>query len=223
MIRVGIFVFPDVEILDFAGPYEVFSVANRLASAGEADCGEANRRFEVFLVAETKVPVTTRYGMKVDPHFDFSTHPSVDLLVVPGGPIDAVRRNRAALEWLGRTAVATTITASICTGAFLLAEAGLLDELRATTHWEDAADLRQQFPKVAVVDDAVWVDEGRIVTSGGIAAGMDMCLHLVERLYGRELARRVARQIVYEWRDGSPSGGGLPRPAARVHDVGRSA
>lgn len=95
------------------------------------------------------------------------------------------------------------LTASVCTGAFLLGKAGLLDGKRATTHWEDVADLRAMFPQVRVIEGARWVDEGSVVTSAGISAGLDMSLHVVARLAGSELAARTARQMQYEWRGNS--------------------
>jgi transcriptional regulator GlxA family with amidase domain len=124
---------------------------------------------------------------------------------VPGGIVDQPRGSPRTLDWIRRTAATAELVTSVCTGAFLLAEAGLLDGLRATTHWEDAADLRREFPAVDVVDDQFWVDRGRVVTSAGIAAGIDMCLHLVARLQDEDFARTAARQMVYDWRPG-PAG-----------------
>jgi transcriptional regulator GlxA family with amidase domain len=105
------------------------------------------------------------------------------------------------MAWLQRVAPATSVTASVCTGAFLLAQAGLLQGKRATTHWEDVAGLRRLFPEVEVVEERRWVDLGSIVTSAGISAGIDMSLHLVARLAGDELARQTARQMQYDWWD----------------------
>ena len=102
--------------------------------------------------------------------------------------------------WIAREAPKTTLTASVCTGAFLLAKAGLLDGRRVTTHWEDVGDLRRLFPSLRVEEGPQWIDEGRIVTSAGISAGLDMSLHLVSRLASVELAERTARQMDYAWR-----------------------
>jgi len=109
------------------------------------------------------------------------------------------------MAWLERVTAATTVTASVCTGAFLLGQAGLLQGKRATTHWEDVAELRRLFPDVEVVEQRRWVDLGSIVTSAGISAGIDMSLHLVGRLAGAELARDTARQMQYDWWDDDQS------------------
>ncbi len=196
-MNVGILVFPDVEILDFTGPFEVFSVTTRVS---QCDRDPEVAPYKAFFVAETTDIVSARYGFQVKPHYSFSKHPHVDLLLVPGGIMDQPRGSPETVRWIQRTAATADLVTSVCTGAFLLAQAGLLDGLRATTHWEDVAALRQEFPAVRVMDDQVWVDEGRVVTSAGIAAGIDMCLHLVARLQDEELARTAARQMVYTWR-----------------------
>jgi transcriptional regulator GlxA family with amidase domain len=103
------------------------------------------------------------------------------------------------IKWIAQTAAGTELTASVCTGAFLLAKAGLLHGRTVTTHWEDIADFRRMFPGIAVRENTRWVDEGKIVTSAGISAGIDMALHLVTRLEGEELALRTARQMDYDW------------------------
>jgi len=195
-IAVGIFVFPDVEVLDFAGPYEVFTTASRVFARGNPD---APRAFDVFTVAAGKDPFKARAGLPVLPEYDLDDHPAIDLLIVPGGVVTAELAKPAVIDWISRVAASARLAASVCTGAFLLAKAGLLDHKRATTHWEDIADLRRDFPLTEVVADQRWVDEGRIVTSGGISAGIDMSLHLVERLVGRELALRTAEQMEFRW------------------------
>jgi transcriptional regulator GlxA family with amidase domain len=124
-------------------------------------------------------------------------HAPLDVLIVPGGVVDAELARADVIAWIARTAPTTRITASVCTGAFLLAKAGLLDGRRATTHWEDVDDLRRQFPRVTVETGPAWIDEDRIVTSAGISAGIDMSLHLVSRLAGEPLARETALQMEY--------------------------
>jgi transcriptional regulator GlxA family with amidase domain len=121
------------------------------------------------------------------------------VLVVPGGAVDAARADRVAMEWIGAVAAASRLTASVCTGAFLLADAGLLDGHAATTHWMDVEDLKTSRPDVRVVEDVRWVDDGTVVTAAGISAGIDMSLHLVERLGSRELALDAARFMEYDW------------------------
>jgi transcriptional regulator GlxA family with amidase domain len=192
-MNVGILIFPEVEILDFSGPYEVFSVASRVL---KRDHGEQDP-FEVFLVAETLDVLRARYDYRVSPHYSFDGHPPIDILLIPGGVMDQPRSSPATLQWIISTAPHAKIVSSVCTGAFLLAQAGILDGLQATTHWEDVASLREEFPHVRVLEDRIWVDEGRCVTSAGIAAGIDMCLHLVSRLKGEKVARATARQMDY--------------------------
>jgi len=123
------------------------------------------------------------------------------VLLVPGGVHNAAMNDAATLEWLARTAPACEIVASICTGAFLLAAAGIAPDAPLTTHWEDLDDLRQAFPHRVVVDGVRWVEDGHVLSSAGIAAGIDMSLHLVERLASRTLAERTARQMDVRWLD----------------------
>lgn len=195
-LKVGIYVFPEVEVLDFAGPYEVFTTASRVFGRSHP---AAERPFAVFTVGATGQPFKARAGLPLLPEYAFTAHPAIDLLVVPGGVVTAELAQPAVSRWIAQVAATAQITAAVCTGAFLLAKAGLLDGKRATTHWEDLAELRTDFPRVRVIDDQRWVDEGDIVTSGGISAGIDMSLHLVERLAGRELALRTAQQMEFRW------------------------
>ncbi len=193
-MNIGILIFPGVEILDFAGPFEVFSVASRVS---RRDRDPDVDPFNAFFLAERLDIVDARYGFQVKPHFEFEKHSRIDLLLIPGGVVDQPRASVPTLDWIKRTADAATVVTSVCTGAFLLAQVGLLDGLRATTHWEDVGALRDEFPAVEVLASELWVDEGRVLTSAGIAAGIDMCLHLVERLGGKQLADATARQMVY--------------------------
>ncbi len=195
-LTVGIVLFPDVEVLDFAGPFEVFSVAARIA--GKA-IGAATPPFRVVTIAATASPVAARHGLKVVADHDFTTAPPIDLLIVPGGVMDQPLGDPATLDWVRETSARATLTASVCTGAFVLAEVGLLSGRTATTHWEDVADLRERFPEVTVVDDVPFVDEGAIITSAGISAGIAMSLHVVGRFAGTRLAELTAKQMQYDW------------------------
>jgi transcriptional regulator GlxA family with amidase domain len=197
-IKVAIFIFPGVEVLDFAGPYEVFTTASRVQARMHP---AAPQPFEVFTIAQDVQPIKARAGLAVLADYTSATHPPIDLLIVPGGVVTEELNKPAIITWLAATAAQTQITASVCTGAFLLAKAGLLNRKRVTTHWEDIADLRHDFPALQVIDSTRWVDAGEIVTSGGISAGIDMSLHLVERLAGRELALKTARQMDYRWEE----------------------
>lgn len=197
-LSIAILLFPDVEVLDFAGPYEVFTTASRVALRRRP---EAPPPFRVFTVARQRELVRARAGLEVSPDHALAEHPPVDVLVVPGGVVTAELERPDVIDWIARTAQSAAIAASVCTGAFLLAKAGLLRAKSATTHWEDVADLRAAFPDLTVLEGRRWVDEGRVVTSGGISAGIDMSLHLVERLAGRELALATARQMDVQWHE----------------------
>ncbi|WP_374409087.1 DJ-1/PfpI family protein [Hydrogenophaga sp.] len=199
---IAILAFDDVEALDLAGPYEVFTTAARMAARAEAHAwhGAALARdWQVTCVARQPGPVRARAGLSILPTRHFADAGPVDILVVPGGVVDAAARCPETLEWVRQTSAAAQITASACTGAFILAAAGVVHTERMTTHWEDLDDLRRQWPALQVRDDLRWVDEGRIVSSAGISAGIDMSLHLVARLSCVQLAERTARQMDYRW------------------------
>jgi transcriptional regulator GlxA family with amidase domain len=190
MLNVGIFVFDDVEVLDFAGPFQVFTTAQRVA--------RPDTPFATFTVGQS-VEVLARGGLPIEPSYTFGHEPHIDVLIVPGGIVTEELGKPAVIEWIAAHAARAQLTASVCTGAFLLAKAGVLDGKKATTHWEDIDDFRRSFPGIPIDAEARFVDEGRIVTSAGISAGIDMSLHLVERLAGEPLALRTARQMDYRW------------------------
>lgn len=196
-LRVAILAFDDVEALDLAGPYEVFTTAVRMH---QREAAGTPPPFEVQCVARTRAPVRMRAGLQVLPDRDFEDPSAVDLLIVPGGVVDAAMACHATREWIARASREARITASVCTGVFLLAASGVLHgEEAVTTHWEDVADLRARFPSLDVREGVRWVDRGRIVSSAGITAGIDMSLHLVARLAGEPLALRTARQMDFAW------------------------
>ena len=194
--NVGIFIFDEIEVLDLGGPFEVFSTASRMKARLQPD---AAKPFEAFTIAEALRPIRARGGLMVQPAFDITKHPAVDVFIVPGGVVTAELARPAIVEWIARTASKAELTASVCTGAFLLAKAGLLQGKTVTTHWEDIPEFRTLFPDIPVRENIRWVDEGNIVTSAGISAGIDMSLHLVARLEGEDLAIRTARQMDYDW------------------------
>lgn len=197
---VGIFLFENVEVLDFAGPYEVFKTASRVF--GRLHPLEPPP-FDVITVSRSVSTTRARGGLGVVPDYDFQGHPQIDVLIIPGGVVTDELVKPEVIDWIATRSLSTVITASVCTGAFLLAKAGLLEDKAATTHWEDIAELRSMFPSMGVVENQRWVDEGRIVTSAGISAGIDMSLHLVARLAGRSLASATARQMDFDWTNGA--------------------
>lgn len=196
MLSIGILVFDGVEILDFSGPYEVFSTAARV----HAHLPSSQTLFRCFLMAHEMRPIRARGGLRVLPDCVLLPSADIDVLIVPGGDVSEVLDNPAVINWIRTQAKDAMITASVCTGAFLLAKAALLDGLHATTHWQDRDHLQASFPAVTVRPDVPWIDCGEIVTSSGIAAGIDMSLHLVERLAGEQLANATAKQMEYRWR-----------------------
>ncbi len=204
-LRVGIYVYPEVEVLDFAGPFEVFSTASRVARRlRPADPPP----FQAVLVAASAGPVVGRAGFTVVPDATLADHPPLDVLLVPGGVHEPELERREVIDWIARQARTARLVASVCTGAFLLARAGLLDGLEVTTHWEDVADLRRAFPAVKVREGVRWIEHPRVATSAGISAGLDMRLGLVARFAGAELAERTARQMDYAWdRSAAQTGG----------------
>jgi transcriptional regulator GlxA family with amidase domain len=198
-MKLGILVFDDVELLDMAGPYEVFTTAARVHGRGQP--AGAAPLFEVVTLAREAGPVRARAGLRLQPDHTLADHPPLDLAVVPGGVVDAELARPEVIAWIAAQRRSARVLASVCTGALLLAQAGVLDGLEATTHWEDLDALRALRPAVRVRGDVRWVDEGEVLTSAGISAGIDMSLHLVARLHGRELAVRTARQMDYDWKD----------------------
>ncbi len=193
---VAIYLFDEIEVLDLGGPFEVFSTASRMK--GRLSPGAA-KPFEVFTVADRLRQVRARGGLLLQPNYEFASHPAIDLLIVPGGVVTAELERTDIIEWIARTSAKAALTASVCTGAFLLGKAGVLADRTITTHWEDVADFRAMFPDIPVQTEQRWVDAGNVVTSAGISAGLDMSLHLVARLEGEELAIRTARQMDYDW------------------------
>lgn len=199
-MHVGIVIFDDVELLDMAGPYEVFTTAARVHARSEA--ADASPLFTVKTVARSGALATgirARAGLRLQPDYALDDHPALDCVIVPGGVVDAELGQVELLTWIVEQSRTAGILASVCTGALLLAQAGVLDGREATTHWEDLDALRALRPGLRVLAGRRWVDTGGIVTSAGISAGVDMSLHLVERLHSRELALRTARQMEYDW------------------------
>lgn len=192
---VGILIFDDVEVLDFCGPFEVFASAR---PAGES--GDEARLFTVLTVAAADGLVTCRGGLLVQPHATLSNHPPLHILVVPGGQgTRRERLNAPLLDWIVAQREQAELTTSVCTGAFLLAERGLLNGRRATTHWASVEWMRAQYPAITMLAETRVVDEGDIITSAGVSAGIDMALHVVARLHGETVAAQTARHMEYEY------------------------
>jgi transcriptional regulator GlxA family with amidase domain len=190
--NVAILIFDGVEVLDFAGPYEVFAVTDELRS---------HEVFRVATVAPLPGTVRANNGLKIIPDYTLEDCPTPHVLIVPGGAgTRALLRNPVLLEWIQIKARTCEITMSVCTGALVLAQLGLLDGLRVATH-HDALDLLRQLAPKAIVDPgARFHDAGTILTSAGISAGIDCSLHLVGRLLGDDAAAATAAYMEYERR-----------------------
>ena len=193
---VGILIFDDVEVLDFAGPFEVFS-RTRLVPGADSRRSDDSAPFDTFTVARSPEAVTAIGGLKVIPHYSWAAAPPIDILVVPGGfGTRALLTDEATLSWIRETAARSSQVTSVCTGALLLAKIGLLKGRRATTHWAGLDLLASLDPTIQVQRDARVVSDG-IVTSAGVSAGIDMAFSVVERLCGRAVADETAHYIEY--------------------------
>ena len=182
--KVAIVVYDHMEILDFAGPGEVFQ------STGDP--------FEVYTVAEKAAPIVSQGFVRIVPDFTIDAAPRPDILVIPGGGTSGVLKSARLMEWIGRSAREAELTMTVCTGAFILARTGLLDGLQATT-WHGAIDaLRKAAPRVSVRENVRFVDNGKYVTTAGVSAGIDGALHVVARLLGEDTALATARYMEYD-------------------------
>ncbi|MEE2732611.1 MAG: DJ-1/PfpI family protein [Pseudomonadota bacterium] len=190
-MNIGIYIYNNTEVLDFSGPFEVFSTASRVC--------QNNQPFNPFLIAENLDPVIARAGYRVLPDFDLSNHPKLDVLIIPGGVHTHQMSKQNVLDWISLQASKVSLITSVSTGAFLLAQAQVLSNQQVTTHWEDIPDLKAQFPQLDAIEQVRWVDQGNIVTSAAISAGIDMSLHLVSKLHSLELAEATAKQMDFAW------------------------
>ena len=201
---VGILIFDDVEILDFCGPFEVFSSADE---PGVED-RDARRLFKAVTVAPEKRTIVCRGGLLVEPHYALADAPLFDIIVLPGGYGTRTARFDPAIQaWVRKHLAAGALTTSVCTGLVFLAQIGAIDGMPVTSHWETLDWFRSEFPALDVRGDQRVIDQGQIVTSAGVSAGIDMALSLVARLHGIDIARETARGMEYVWNSaGLPSG-----------------
>ncbi|AOM05927.1 MULTISPECIES: DJ-1/PfpI family protein [Bacillus cereus group] len=187
---VGIFLFNEVEVLDFAGPFEVFSVT------------EVNEEkpFTVYTVSENGEMITARNGLKVQLDYSIENLPPVDILIIPGGlgAREYEIKNEIVIKWIRQQMKEVKLMTSVCTGALLLAKAGLLEGLKATTHWASIEKFKNEFQNVEVIENVKFVDEGHIITSAGISAGINMAFHIVKNLLGVHVAEDTAKRMEYD-------------------------
>jgi transcriptional regulator GlxA family with amidase domain len=197
-VTVGVLIFDDVEVLDFAGPFEVFSRTRTVAGA-ESRRTDDSAPFETFTVARSRDAVTAIGGLTVTPRYSWADAPPIDILVVPGGfGTRALLNDQAMLEWIRETAARSRQLTSVCTGALLLAKIGLLQGKRATTHWAGLDLLASIDPTIRVQRDRRVVHDG-VFTSAGVSAGIDMAFAVVEQICGRDVAIETAHYIEYPW------------------------
>ena len=188
--RIGIFLFEGAEELDWAGPWEVLSAWAKLWPDDQV---------EVFTLARAPGPVTCAKGLRVLPDYSWDNAPPLDLLVYPGGRGTRQQLGDEVLGgWVRRLYEAGTLMTSVCTGALVYADVGILDGRPATTHWDSLDVLPTLGRGIEVRPDARFVDDGQVITAAGVSAGIDMALHLVARLHSPERAREVRRYIQYD-------------------------
>ncbi|MEO0583507.1 MAG: DJ-1/PfpI family protein [Bacteroidota bacterium] len=187
--NVGILLFDDVEVLDFAGPFEVFSVTSQL---------QDHTLFDVFTVGKTTAPVRAINGLSVNPTYDFAHCPPIDILIVPGGDgTKAVIQDNEILTWVQQIHEKTSWTLSVCSGSRILGVLGLLDFQLYCTHHEVYDSMKVITPSGKPQPEKRYVQAGKIFTSGGISAGIDLSFHLVEKLHGEAIARSTATYMEY--------------------------
>ncbi len=186
---ISLLIFDDIEVMDFAGPFEVFSVTNEL---------QKYEYFDIKVVAKNKTPVIAKNGLSINPDSSISDVKESDILIVPGGDgTRQVMEDSEILIWIQEISQNTELTLSVCSGSLILAKAGLLDGMKATTHHEVFETLASVAPNTQIDREARFVDNGKIITSAGISAGIDMSLHVISRLYGEQTSRATSTYMEY--------------------------
>ena len=195
-INVGILVFHEVEVLDFAGPFEVFS-RTRLNRGAESRRSDESAPFNTFTVSIDNQPVVATGGLKIISDFTLKNSPNIDILIIPGGfGTRTLLNNESLLSWIKTVSDQATTTTSVCTGSLLLAKAGLLEGKRATTHWGAIEALKSISKNIQVIDNRRIVND-EIITSAGVSSGIDMAFMIVENLYGEQVALDTAKYIEF--------------------------
>lgn len=192
-LNVAIFVHEGVQLLDFSGPAEVFSDVH--TNGGHA--------FNVYTVAPTDEAITSQRFLSVKPQYSIKNCPPPDIILLPGGDTDRPLSNPEVINWIKTSGAKSKYLVSVCTGAFLLAKAGFLDNKQATTHYCCQDGLAKDYPNVKVVKGVRFIDNGKVITTEGISAGIDGALYLVEKLHGRSVAEATAKYMMYDWRPDS--------------------
>jgi transcriptional regulator GlxA family with amidase domain len=185
----AILLFNDAEVLDFAGPFEVFNAANRMA-------GEVI--FSVYTIAENKDVISARNGLKVIPDYSLNNCPSPDILIIPGGSGRKIQMtNQFLLNWIKSKYNGFEFLLSVCTGSLIVGKTGLLDGLEATTHHNSYQEFENTFPSIKLIKNAKYIDNGKIITAAGVSSGINMSLYVIGRLFGEELKAKTASHIEF--------------------------
>ena len=190
--NVAIVVYENAEPLDWTGPFEVYNDAAHFGAAN----GEP--AFNVYIVSKTTDPINAQ-GLKVVPNYSIANAPKPDIVVFPGGPANKITNDPEFFAWAKTASVNAEVAQSVCTGAFVLAKAGLLDKLEVTTFHGAIDALQKAYPATSVKNGRRFVDNGQVITTAGISAGIDGSLHMVARLLGRRVADQVATYMEYHW------------------------
>jgi transcriptional regulator GlxA family with amidase domain len=187
-LKVGILIYDGVYLLDFCGPLEVFN---------DTFIDDTTKGFEVFLIAPSEQSITAHTGTSIKPDYNIINCPNLDILIVPGGNLRLTKENPEISEFIINKNKSTQITMSVCTGAFILADLGLLNNLEATTWYGAKSRLKKLYPEILLTDKR-FTDNGKIITTAGISAGIDGSFHVVERIYGKEIAQKTREYIEWE-------------------------
>ncbi|HEX2060935.1 MAG TPA: DJ-1/PfpI family protein, partial [Thermoanaerobaculia bacterium] len=213
--NVAIVVYDGVEILDFAGPAEVFAAASGRGGNGR------DRAFNVYLVSKTRTPIVSQGFIDVTPDFSIADAPKPDIIVLPGGGTNAVIHDPEWLAWVRTSAENADHVLTVCTGAFIAGKLGMLDGHDVTTWYAAVPELAKQFPNARVQPGRRFVDNGKVITTAGVSAGIDGSLHLVARTLGRYVADRTAEYMEYAWSPQSYTSSKYPLLNPRLDENGR--
>jgi transcriptional regulator GlxA family with amidase domain len=194
MRNIGILLFEEIELLDFAGPFEVFSVTNELND---------HKLCETFTISETGSQIKTVNGLKIVPDYSIRNSPEINILLIPGGiGTKAILDNKNLLDWIYNKFEKSEITFSVCSGARVLGRLGLLDGLEFVTHHDVEEDVLKIAPKAIIRKGKRFTDNGKIMTSAGISAGIDLSLYIIEKLYGKSIMLKTIKYMEYgNWSD----------------------
>lgn len=214
--KVAVVVYEGVEILDFAGPSEVFVAAGSFAS------NKGEQAFKVYTVAQSKEPIISQRFLKVLPEFTIENAPQPDIIVIPGGGSHVLTQDPKFMAWARKTMDQASTVLTVCTGAFVPAQEGLFDGLDVTTYYGAIQGLREQTPKARVHEGRRFIDNGKFVTTAGVSAGIDGALHVVARELGRVVADQTAQYMEYRWTPETYLASSYPLLNPRIDDRGRT-